>query len=87
MSRLINIFNKLDFGFLKPFIERESDIYQQGEYLLYETDAALGISILTDTTERSPTFSLYPFENQLDLDKVPSLSYLFLNETENKRQT
>ncbi|MDO9181957.1 MAG: hypothetical protein Q7U04_06095, partial [Bacteriovorax sp.] len=42
-------------------------------------------SILTDTTERSPTFSLYPFENQNDLEKNPSLSYLlFPNSPDNK---
>lgn len=86
LAKFTNIFNSTDFSFLKPFIERESDIYQQGEYLLYETDSALGISILTDTTERSPTFSLYPFENQLDQNKIPSLSYLFINETNNNEE-
>lgn len=68
---------EISFDFLKPFIECESDLYKKGEYLLYETDSKLGISILTDTTERSPTFSLYPFENQDDQVKHPSLSYLY----------
>lgn len=72
-----------DFNFLKPFIERESDIYQQGGYIFYETDPYFGISILTDTTERSPTFSLYPFENQLDSIKNPSLSYLYFRNSKN----
>lgn len=74
---------KTNFNFLKNFIERESDIYKKGGYLLYETDAYLGISILTDTTERSPTFSLYPFENQSDAVKNPSLSYLYFKNSTN----
>lgn len=77
VQNILKFVEKTDFNFLKPFIERESEIYQNGGYLLYETDAYLGISILTDTTERSPTFSLYPFENQKDKDKNPSLSYLY----------
>ena len=71
------------FDFLKDFIECESSLYQKGEYLFYETDELLGISILTDTTERSPTFSLYPFENQEDDVKYPSLSYLLFSHSEN----
>ena len=74
---MIRFVEKTNFDFLKPFIEKESEIYQNGGYLLYETDPYLGISILTDTTERSPTFSLYPFENQSDAQKNPSLSYLY----------
>lgn len=74
---IILFIEKTNFNFLKAFIEKESDIYKSGGYLLYETDPYLGISILTDTTERSPTFSLYPFENQKDSVKNPSLSYLY----------
>lgn len=79
-SRAIASFVKgYDFNFLKPFIEKESEIYKNGEYLLYETDSYFGISILTDTTERSPTFSLYPFENQKEEHKNPSLSYMYFS--------
>ena len=77
VKNIISFVEKTNFDFLKPFIERESEIYEKNGYLLYETDAYLGISILTDTTERSPTFSLYPFENQIDENKNPSLSYLY----------
>jgi N-acetylmuramic acid 6-phosphate etherase len=45
---------------------------------LYETDNRLGITIITDTTERSPTFSLYPFENEHEPDQPPSLCYIFM---------
>ncbi len=77
VSAMISFVEKTDFNFLKAFIEKESDIYKAGEHLLYETDTYFGISILTDTTERSPTFSLYPFENQREEHKNPSLSYMY----------
>jgi N-acetylmuramic acid 6-phosphate etherase len=83
VDQMIGLVEKTDFNFLKPFIEKESEIYQSGGYLLYETDPYLGISILTDTTERSPTFSLYPFENQSDEKKHPSLSYLYFKHSKN----
>lgn len=76
LSKITNYVETIDFSFLKSFIECEAELYKKGEYLFYETDGKLGISILTDTTERSPTFSLYPFENQLSIHKHPSLSYL-----------
>lgn len=77
LSSITKFVKDLNLNFLKDFIECEAGLYQKGEYLFYETDNLLGISILTDTTERSPTFSLYPFENQNDLEKNPSLSYLY----------
>ena len=66
-----------DYSFLTPFIEEESRIYAAGDFVLYETDE-FGITILTDTTERAPTFSLRAFENQHDAARKPSLSYLQL---------
>lgn len=84
--KMIEAVKMADFSFLAPFIERESEIYKKGEYLLYETDPYLGISILTDTTERSPTFSLYPFENQQDQVKNPSLSYLYFKNASNAEE-
>jgi len=48
--------------------------------LLYETDSLLGITVITDTTERSPTFSLFPFENSLEKEDNLSLCYLFMPE-------
>ena len=90
LNKMNKFLNEESFDFLQPFIECESELYKKGEYLFYETDGKLGISILTDTTERSPTFSLYPFENQNDLIKHPSLSYLYfphaINPTEAWRE-
>lgn len=83
INGIIALIDKTNFNFLKPFIECESEIYRKDGHIYYETDPYLGITILTDTTERSPTFSLYPFENQLDAHKNPSLSYLYFRNSKN----
>lgn len=83
VDRMIDYVENLNLNFLAAFIEEEARIYKNQEYVLYETDGDLGISILTDTTERSPTFSLYPFENQLDQIKNPSLAYLYFPHSPN----
>lgn len=69
--------NGLDPGFLAPFIEAEANIYAAGDTVLYQTDN-YGISVLTDTTERSPTFSLAPFENRDSPGEPASWCYLSL---------
>lgn len=77
---LIEFMEKTDFSFLAPFIEEESRIYTDGDFVLYETND-YGITILTDTTERAPTFSLLGFENQNNPARAPSLSYFCLPQT------
>jgi N-acetylmuramic acid 6-phosphate etherase len=86
IDKIINFIQNTDFNFLEKFIKCETEIYEKNEYLYYEADRELGISILTDTTERSPTFSLYPFENQNDEIKKPSLSYLLFNKAKSKEE-
>lgn len=51
--------------FMVPFIEREAAAYERGDFVLYES-SRFGITVVTDTTERAPTFSLSPFEKQDD---------------------
>jgi len=70
---------RADYSFLAPFVEAESKAYAAKEYFLYETDY-YGITILTDTTERSPTFSLPGFENQREPRTKAALAYLTLPE-------
>lgn len=60
--------------FLEPFIVAEAETYLQGGFVLYEP-GPYGITVLTDTTERSPTFSLTPFERS-GAKELPSLSFL-----------
>ena len=73
---LCNLVGDSDFLFLAGFIERESEIYNSSGIIYYEASENLGISVLTDTTERSPTFSLAPFDNANDKNPLPSLAYL-----------
>jgi N-acetylmuramic acid 6-phosphate etherase len=65
-----------DFEGLMPLIELESEIYLAGERCLHSTSRH-AITVITDTTERSPTFSLVPFENRLDA--AASLSWTYLH--------
>ena len=76
ISELIDLYKNLDLSFLEGFIEKESGCYLRGEYLFYDTEPHFGITILTDTTERAPTFSLHPFENCLDDNAPVSLCYI-----------
>jgi N-acetylmuramic acid 6-phosphate etherase len=73
--------DSLDIQFIERFIVQESQCYKDGDYLLYETDGQLGITVITDTTERSPTFSLLPFENANETDPDLSLCYLLMPDT------
>ncbi len=83
---LIEAFHQLikeaDYSHLAPFVEAESNIYKSGQQVLYETDR-YGITVLTDTTERSPTFSLDPFENRLWPEERSCWSYLSIQGTDN----
>ncbi len=81
-----NILLETNYSFLESFIELESSIYQKQERLLYQTDSHLGITILTDTTERSPTFSLPSFENEEDEKVATSLCYLTLQDCHHSKE-
>lgn len=63
VTRFRELAEAVDFAFLEPFVEQEASAYQRGEFVLYESPRH-GITVVTDTTERAPTFSLPPFENQ-----------------------
>ena len=67
---------------MAPFTTMEANLYKEHKYINYVTDPYLAISILTDTTERSPTFSLRGFENRLDAESHHALAYLFIPESE-----
>jgi len=62
--------------FLKPVAEWESNVYRENNFVMYQTEQ-FPIAVLTDTTERSPTFSLTPFEKNQDFHTSHySLCYL-----------
>jgi N-acetylmuramic acid 6-phosphate etherase len=77
---------KTDYSSLKEFTALEAKLYQDKKFINYIGHPSLAISILTDTTERSPTFSLRGFENRLDPIESRSLSYLFIPETKNAQE-
>jgi N-acetylmuramic acid 6-phosphate etherase len=66
-----------DMSWLAAFTAREAAIAQRGEFVFYEP-GPFGITVLTDTTERSPTFSLVPFENQNQPKEPASWCHLFM---------
>lgn len=80
ISEFMSFVQKTGLSFLQDFIAEESRIYAAGDYLLYETND-YGMTIVTDTTERSPTFSLLAFENVNDPSRAPALSYFTLPHT------
>ena len=51
---LLNFLSGQPFRFLKGFIEKESEYLGESRFMLYSTDENLGITVLTDTTERAP---------------------------------
>jgi len=86
INDFIKFWDSADINFIGKFIIRETDCYEKGDYLLYETDNKLGITVLTDTTERSPTFSLYPFENVHEKEMNLSLCYLFMPDSNSSKE-
>jgi N-acetylmuramic acid 6-phosphate etherase len=85
IDAFLKFWETADIHFIEQFIIRETECYKRGEYLLYESDNSLGITIITDTTERSPTFSLFPFENENEPDQTPSLCYIYMPDSDNSR--
>ncbi len=69
---------------LAPFIEAEAAVYRAGGMVLYQT-GHYGVTVLTDTTERAPTFSVAPFENRWRPEDPPSLCYLSLPDAADAR--
>lgn len=68
---------KTEFSGLAPLVVNESRAYEDGRRCVHRT-AHHAITVLTDTTERSPTFSILPFENAL-IDKTPRLAWTYLS--------
>ena len=67
-----------DLSFLAAFIERETHLQEAGEHVIYRAKD-YGITVLTDTTERAPTFSLVPFRRMDDEPGEESVCYVSLD--------
>ncbi|MES2965404.1 MAG: hypothetical protein V4760_16095 [Bdellovibrionota bacterium] len=68
---------RVDFTGLAPLVVAESAIYTDGRRCVHRAPHH-AITVLTDTTERSPTFSILPFENPL-IDSTPRLAWTYLS--------
>lgn len=76
-------FDRLSRGLRQPaslkalakITEREETLYRRGGRVTYFADAYL-LDILTDTTERAPTFMLPPFRTADDSTSPPSWAFL-----------
>ncbi|PIP92470.1 MAG: hypothetical protein COW00_04145 [Bdellovibrio sp. CG12_big_fil_rev_8_21_14_0_65_39_13] len=77
VQQLIDILPSLTNDDFCELIEIESDIYHKGESVLYKVEPSLAIAVMTDTTERAPTFSLAAFENRQDQIQKWSWCYLY----------
>lgn len=77
LKEFIAEFESFDFSQLQALIEKERWVYSEGEYLMY-MPRDFAITVFTDTTERSPTFSLPSFENNAYRGKSPSLCYILI---------
>ena len=75
-NSFINSLQEMNLAFLENFIWKESNHYKENGIITYRSHDDIAITLLTDTTERAPTFSLFSFENSSD--ETLSLSYLTL---------
>ena len=87
IDQFLEEYPSLDLAsFLIPVIEWESSAYLNQSVVLYQT-STYPIAVLTDTTERSPTFSLTPFEKSTDLRGHYSLCYLSIPDAHTPRES
>ncbi len=68
-----------------PLTREESEIYKRNEFVNY-ISGSFSLTVLTDTTERSPTFSLTSFENSRFEGDEFSWCYLFVPGTHSAKR-
>lgn len=86
LHALQNIATLLNYERLEPLTIEESQTYRDGKFVLYTCDPSLSITVITDTTERAPTFSLFPFESQSQSKENPAWAYLQVNGTKDNTE-
>lgn len=82
-KKFTHTYQSCSLDFLQGFIQQESDIYRQNDFVHYLV-RDFGITVFTDTTERAPTFSLAAFDNLQHKQEHYSLSYISLSNTNDK---
>lgn len=71
-------------GDLARLVELEESVYRSGQHNNYFADR-FSMDVLTDTTERSPTFCTPPFRKFDDQTATESWAFLFTSESETPR--
>lgn len=83
VSILIDKINHLPWNDLAQFVEFETRLYQEDKKVLYVVESPYGLSVLADTTERSPTFNVATFEHGKG---SMALAYMIVKDSQNKRE-
>ena len=63
LQKIFDLYESFDWKSLITFMYLELQNLRKKKKTIYKSDSDLALCLLTDTTERSPTFSLPPFEN------------------------
>ncbi len=79
---LLDKIKHLPLQALASLAEYEASLYQQKEHVLYHVTPEYGLSILADTTERSPTFNVPTFEHGA---QTPAWAYMIINGSHDKK--
>ena len=77
LEQWIDFLSRQDISPLEPFVIAEAGIYLDQDRTIYASDD-YAITVLTDTTERAPTFNLAPFDNPKHPAGRHSLTYLMI---------
>lgn len=85
LSKFINFFENYNLN-IATFTKLESEIYKNKNRILYSAED-LAITVFTDTTERSPTFSLPPFANKTQTQQDQSIAYLMIPSAKNTTES
>ena len=83
---ILKTLKKIDKKQFIKLIKSEYGAYKNNGLITYQTCKNLGITVLTDTTERTPTFNTRAFENMNDILKKPSLCSLRITNTLNSTE-
>lgn len=78
-------YTELDLSPFQSFIIAEENAYLKNSNVVYTVNASESIVVFTDTTERSPTFSLAPFEPRGA--ELKSLCYISIKGTDSQEQS
>ncbi len=76
IESLISTLKKFDEKKLIGLLYLEKDLFLKNKSCVYKTHQNFGLTVLTDTTERSPTFGLDPFENLNNDSPTESFNHL-----------